>query len=187
MQKVNPWALPRPERPAEERTFDSDGVSITLTFRVPDTADINLAAEIANRLARDFIHGYPEEGRPAADFYDGIKVSEGLINLAATAEVMQPEKIYTAEEFIAFFDRLPNDGVRIAHWIREKQRVWSSRAPGETPGARTGTGSEPRSNGEASIPSSPSSETSSSSASTADWVGLSGASAARTREPISSP
>jgi hypothetical protein len=131
MQKVNPFLLPRPERTVYTRVFDADGVSVELAFRKPDAADMNRAAETARRLVSDFITGYPEEGTPAADFYDGIKVSESLFLLCASAEEMQPPEVrlYTATDFVLLLDRLPTDGPRIAAFIRELQQDWRQTAP----------------------------------------------------------
>jgi hypothetical protein len=165
MQKINPYDLPRPSRPVEERVFDADGVSVVIAFRRPDAADMNMAAEVAKRLTKDYITGYPEEGTPPAEFFDGIKVSEALFMLAATGQEMQPpeKKVYTAEEFVMLMDRLETDGVRIARWINEKQQDWR-RHQGNGSGAPTETSSEARSASTPSIPRSPSAATTSSEA-----------------------
>lgn len=142
MKKINPWALPRPERRVVTREFAADGVTVTLSFRRPDAADMNRAAETAKHLCAEYLYGYPEEGRPPADFPDGIKVSEGLILLCACAEEMQPDeaRLYDTMEFIALLDRLPTDGPRIAAFVREMQQDWRARQ-GESPGAPTASSS----------------------------------------------
>lgn len=166
MQKINPFTLPRPVREVVTRTFSADGVELALSFRRPDAADMNRAAESARRLVSDFIDGYPQEGRPAADFFDGIKVSESLFLLCCSAEEMQPPeaRVYTAIEFVMLLDRLPTDGPRIAAFVRELQTDWRVRQ-GESPGATTGSPSEGRSDSIANTPRSPSEPTSSSGAS----------------------
>jgi hypothetical protein len=153
MQKVNPFLLPRPERTVYTRVFDADGVSVELAFRKPDAADMNRAAETARRLVSDFITGYPEEGTPAADFYDGIKVSESLFLLCASAEEMQPPEVrlYTATDFVLLLDRLPTDGPRIAAFIRELQQDWRA-SPGNSRALRTETPSAEPSTSPIDIP-----------------------------------
>ena len=139
MRKIDVFSLPRPERLVEERTFAADGHTITLAFRRPDAADMNMAATTAKRLCEEFITGI--DGLPPATFWDEIKVSESLFMLAASAQEMQPpdRRIYSAEEFVVMMDRLPTDGVRIAQFIREMQMDWrahqgnGSGAPTERP------------------------------------------------------
>jgi hypothetical protein len=133
MQKVDLWAHARPQREVVERTFQADGDPITLRFRRPDAADMCRAAEVAKRLVEDYITG--SDDRPAAEFWDGIKLSEQLCMTAATAEQMQPEQVYSAEEFILMQDRRPTDWPEINALIREQSRHWRE-ASGKSPAVR---------------------------------------------------
>ena len=150
--RIDPFRLTRPPRAIVTRTFDADGVSITLAFRRPTAADMNRAAETARQLVADFITGYPEEGRPPADFYEGVKVSESYFVLCAAAEEMQPPEQempegaqrFDAVNFAVLLDKLEMDGPRIAGFIREMQTGWRQ-PPGNSSGAPTGSSSAARS------------------------------------------
>jgi hypothetical protein len=129
MAKLDTFALNRRERPSQSRTFEQDGVSFTLTLRAPDVADLARAAEVAARMKEDFITG--SDLRPPCEFPDGVKVSEGLFLLAATAAEMQcPENRadrYEPEELIQLSDKLPEAWAEAHIWISGLQRSWETR------------------------------------------------------------
>lgn len=167
MKRVDPFQLARPERKVTTRLFDSDGAEVEISFRKPDAADMNRAAEIAYRLTKDFILGYPEEGTPAADFFDGIEVTESFFQLCASAEVMQPPdaRAYNAIDFAILMDRLPTDGPRIAAFVREMQIDWRT-SSGNSRGVPTGSRAAEHSTSPTSTSNSVSETTSSSTRST---------------------
>lgn len=120
--KVDLWRHERPEREEETRVFAEDGPPIALTFRKPDAADICAAAARMRQLVEDFIEGSEERG--AADFHDGIKVSPGLFDTAATAYESQPVPVYSVEEFVLMSDRRPRDWPKIVAWLRGLAADW---------------------------------------------------------------
>jgi hypothetical protein len=134
LAKLDVFSLQRRERQAQTRTFEQDGVSFTLTLRPPDVADLARAAEVAQRMKEDFITG--SEARPACEFPGGVKVSEALFLLAATAAEMQcPENRadrYEPEELIQIADKLPEAWAEAQAWIGSLQRSWEKRR-GERP------------------------------------------------------
>jgi len=126
LDKINPYLLPRPERPCEEHVFAAGDVKIPFAVRAPDAADMNMIHEVSRRLSLDYITGRPEEGLPPAEFFDAIKVSEGLFMLAAAGQELQPpdKKRYNAEELIVLWDRFPEAGIEMAQTINRHLVCW---------------------------------------------------------------
>jgi hypothetical protein len=124
-QKLNPWHTKRFERVAETRVFEKDGPPLTFIFRRPFAAEMSRALDTRTRLFELFVTGTKDQ--PAATFFDAIELSESLVMMAAMAEAMQPPDSpvqYTAEEFILWSDRRPNDWVDAVRWIRDLAGDW---------------------------------------------------------------
>lgn len=124
-QKLNPWHTKRFERVVETRVFEKDGPPLTFIFRRAFAAEMSRALDTRGRLFELFVTGTKDQ--PAATFFDGIELSESLVMMAAMAEAMQPPDspvLYTAEEFILWSDRRPNDWVDAVHWIRGLAGDW---------------------------------------------------------------
>lgn len=138
MPKLNVFALTRPARPAEERTFEENGAVLTLALAAPDAADMARAAESATEMVRDYITG--SDVREAASFPEGIKVSESLFQAAALVAEMQtatePVERYTPMELVMLAVKLPRTWAAIQTWAAELVSTWSARR-GNSPGAPT--------------------------------------------------
>ena len=176
MSRIDPFRLPRPERKLVTRLFTADGYDVEFSFRRPDAADMNRAAETAKRLVMTYITGSPAEGIPPCEFFDGIKVSESLFLLCASAEEMQPPDLsarYSAEDFVMWLDRLEEDGPKVAGFINEMIYDWR-RGPNSR-ALRTDSPSVEQSASVTNTSKSPSGETSSSPPSTSDSENSAGA------------
>jgi hypothetical protein len=129
MPKVDPFTLPRPERPVETREFKLDGVPIELTLRPSDMPDDARAAEVADQLVRDYITG--SEEREAAEFPDGIKVSRTLFQICASLAERQcpenPAEAYSVVELVIFSAKRPRDWNQILAWANAQQAAWRTR------------------------------------------------------------
>src|ERR1051326_2755150 len=130
MAKLDPFLLPRPERPTETRSFTEGEATLTLTLRPPDAADIARASEASERLVQDYITG--SEDRAAGDFPEGVKVSKTLFMTCALIGEMQcpenPADAYTVLELVLLSDRLPRAWKQLQAWVNDLTGAWRARA-----------------------------------------------------------
>jgi hypothetical protein len=122
MPKVNVYALERPARRVETRTFEENGQSLTLAFHKPDAADLAMAAERAQKLIEDWITGSEIRG-PAPFPYPEVKLSKLLCNNVAVAvecqEAEDPAERYEAIEFLVMSARLPETWMQVQRLLQE--------------------------------------------------------------------
>lgn len=130
-QKLDPWHTKRYVRAVETLVFTKDGPPLTFIWWRPFAAEMSRAMDTRARLFEMYVGGSKDQ--PAVSFFDGIDLSEGLIMMASTAEAMQPPNAsvqYTAEEYILWSDRRPNDWLDAVRKLQELAGDWLS-APGK--------------------------------------------------------
>jgi hypothetical protein len=132
MAKLNPYSLPRPERPVQTRTFADRGVELVLTLHPPDAADMMRANEGADQLWEMYVTGNEDRG-PAPLPEPDIKISRPLFQFAALLAEMQcpadPGDVYTAVDLITLFVKLPRAWQGVQKWVGELIETWSRTRP----------------------------------------------------------
>ncbi len=139
MPKINPYNLPRPERPITVREFGKDGQPFTLALRAADASDKMLARERADVLTRLYVTG--DGDREAAPLPDpDIKPSRYLISAACLLREMQapedPREIYDEMDVIQLAVKRPRDWMDIEDLVGRVQLEWEKTSP-NSPGAPT--------------------------------------------------
>ena len=174
-QRINPFALARPPRVIEQRTFEDPALPapLELRLRAPDALDIAAASQESERLVGKYLTGEGNAGGQPLPFPpmsggDPIRVNEpSLLTVARIAHVQEElhddeGKVitpYSPEEFIAIMAVAPLMFADLAGWFADLTTI--GLVPGNSPGQTTGASSEPVSATE-STPNSPGDKTSSS-------------------------
>lgn len=126
MAKVNPWALRRPERRIETRTFTDPvqpGQEITLTLRALDPCERTFAHERADYYTELYVTGRDGQEPNMYPAPDGtpIKLSSRMCYNICFVEQMQvaedPQDRYTFDELLGISLTLPNAWDQIMIWV----------------------------------------------------------------------
>jgi hypothetical protein len=132
MAKLNPYSLPRPERPVETKEFTEGKISFTLTLRAPDMPDQMRANEVTEQLWELYVTG--SEDREVAPLPEpDIKISRPLFRFCALLAEMQapedPGDLYTALDLLVLSVKLPRAWEQVRRWADAIVDAWSAERP----------------------------------------------------------